>query len=319
VKGAIQDGSGEFETSSGEVTEQRYSIAVAKGGAEAAVIRILSRKLPKLEDIHLDAVSRRAIDWFLEGDGGMFVVTGPTGSGKTTTLYACLSKIDLPETKIITVEHPVEKHLPGAVQIDVREDGDITFKTALKCVVRQDPDVIMIGEIRDNESAAVAVNAALTGHSVFSTIHAIDPVGVLERLCQSFQIDRMTAAQALRLVLSQRLVRRLCPLCKKVGPARAEDLRFFPETDIANPIQATKVGCPACRFTGYAGRIAIAEVLMFDPIMVALVENREPAGVLRARNRERGFLPLGDQASLLAQTGEISFAEAKLLMPTAQI
>ncbi|MDE1169779.1 MAG: ATPase, T2SS/T4P/T4SS family [Verrucomicrobium sp.] len=139
VKGAIQDGSGEFETDEGEVTEQRYSIAVVKGGAEAVVIRLLSRKLPKLEDVHLDAASRRAIDWFLEGDGGMFVITGPTGSGKTTTLYACLSKVDVPELKIITVEHPVEKHLPGAVQIDVREDGEITFKAALKAVVRQDP------------------------------------------------------------------------------------------------------------------------------------------------------------------------------------
>ncbi|MDE1169780.1 MAG: ATPase, T2SS/T4P/T4SS family [Verrucomicrobium sp.] len=177
----------------------------------------------------------------------------------------------------------------------------------------------MIGEIRDDESAAIAINAALTGHSVFSTIHAIDPVGVLERLCQSFNVDRMTAAQALKLVLSQRLVRRLCPLCKEVTPAKAEDLRFFPETDIANPVSARRVGCPACRHTGYAGRVAIAEVLMFDPVMVALVENREPASVLRARNRERGFMPLGQQASILAQTGEITFAEAKLLLPTAQI
>lgn len=312
VKGVFQDGSGEFRSRSGRVYEQRYAIAVAKGGAESLVIRMLDREIPRLDRLHMSPESRRAMDWFLAGEGGMMVISGPTGSGKTTTLYACLGALATPERKIITVEQPVEKMLADAVQIEVREDGEVSFAKALRAVVRADPDVLMVGEVRDPESAGVAIQAALTGHLLLTTVHANDAAGVIERLCQSFGCDPVAVGYALKLVLAQRLVPLLCDLCKNEEPARAEELRWFPPVDdVARPVSARAGGCPACRGLGVSGRLAIAEVLVVDEAMRGLLEGRASPTVLRQKNRERGFPSLGEQAARLALTGRIAMAEAR--------
>lgn len=311
-KGRFQSGAGEFTDQQGRVWEQRYEVCVARQDGEAVVIRMLDRRLPSLDNLSLAQASRRALDWFLSGEGGMLVITGPTGSGKTTTLYACLSALDAPDTKIVTIEHPVEKRLEGAVQIDVREEGAVTFASALRSVVRQDPDVIMVGEIRDPDSARIAVQAALTGHLVLTTVHATDAAGVVERLGTSFGVDRAVLASSLRLVLAQRLVPILCPLCRRIEDAGSDDLRWFPSVDIARPVSGHRVGCPACRFTGIAGRTAIAELLVVDEAMSALLEQGASVGEIRAANRARGHAPLSAQAARMALSGELEMREARL-------
>ncbi|WP_134440841.1 GspE/PulE family protein [Methylacidiphilum caldifontis] len=312
-KGIFQDGSSHY-IYKGTRYDQRYSIVVGQGMEEFTAIRIFSSRIPILDDLNLAPLEYSFLLWFLQNGQGMFVSTGPTGSGKTTTLYAMLNHISSPRKKIITIENPVEKHFPEALQIEVREKAGITFASALRGIVRQDPDVIMIGEIRDRESAQIAVDSALTGHLVFTSIHATDPVGVMERMVQSFGIDRLAVSYALKLVISQRLVSKLCPYCKKLRNATAEDLRFFPHCAIAEPCIAESPGCQACRGTGTAGRMPILELLPFDSEIISLIEKGASPNKLRAHNESRGFKPLSIQAAELFFTGTISKEEALLLL-----
>lgn len=316
--GIMQDGAGYFELN-GKRYDMRYSVCVCKGGEEAMVIRIFSANVPKLEDLGLPLKEMTTLQWCLSQESGMFVTTGPTGSGKTTTLYACLKALDKYSCKIMTIEHPVEKHFENAVQVDVRdaEPDDrnaITFKIALRSALRCDPDVIMVGEMRDNESAQIAVQAALTGHLVLSTVHANDSVGVIERMCGSFGIDRIALGYALKLSVAQRLVTKLCPLCRKTRPAAPEDLRPFPEVSVADPVISERVGCTACRGTGNAGRRSIMEMLPIDSEIIALIEQRASPGEIRTHNHNRGYTNLMQQATLLLLRGEISLDEARTFL-----
>ncbi|ACD83238.1 Type II secretory pathway, ATPase PulE/Tfp pilus assembly pathway, ATPase PilB [Methylacidiphilum infernorum V4] len=312
-KGIFQDGSSSY-LYKGIRYDQRYSIVVGQGMEEYTAIRIFSSRIPILDDLNLPPLEYSFLLWFLQNGQGMFVSTGPTGSGKTTTLYAMLNYISSTRKKIITIENPVEKYFPDAVQIEVREKAAITFASALRGIVRQDPDIIMIGEIRDRESAQIAIDAALTGHLVFSSIHATDPVGVMERMVQSFGIDRLAVSYALKLAVSQRLVSKLCPYCKKLRKATAEDLRYFPHCQVAEPTVAEAPGCQACRGTGTAGRMPILELLPFDSEIISLIENGASPNRLRAHNENRGFKPLSVQAAELFFTGTISKEEALLLL-----
>ncbi|WP_174582563.1 GspE/PulE family protein [Candidatus Methylacidithermus pantelleriae] len=312
AKGILQDGSG-CHLYRGVRYDQRYNIVVAKGMEEAVAIRIFSARVPTLADLQLAALEQRTLLWFLSQGEGMFLSTGPTGSGKTTTLYALLHQLSTPRCKIVTVEDPVEKHFPDALQIEIREEAGITFERALRAVVRQDPDVLMVGEIRDSESAKIAINASLTGHLVLSSIHASDAVGVLERLVQSFGIDRLVAGYALKLVVSQRLVSPLCPYCKKTRPATRSDLALFPPVPIPEPVVAESAGCLACRGTGRAARIPLMELFPIDGEILALIEENAPPWKLRAHNEGRGYKSLATQAAELFLTGVLSREEALLL------
>lgn len=316
--GIMQDGAGYHEVNSKRY-DMRYSICVCKGGEEAMVIRIFSSSVPHLEDLGLPLKEMTTLQWCLSQESGMFVTTGPTGSGKTTTLYACLKALDKTSCKLMTIEHPVEKHFENAMQVDVRdaEEGDrnaITFKIALRSALRCDPDVIMVGEMRDTESAQIAVQAALTGHLVLSTVHANDSVGVIERMVGSFHIDRIALGYALKLSVAQRLVTKLCPLCRITRPASPEDLRPFPEVDVAEPIISDRVGCVGCRGSGSAGRRSIMEMLPIDSEIIALIEQNSKPGDIRAHNQKRGYTNLMRQATMLLLRGEIELDEARTFL-----
>ncbi|WP_246189556.1 GspE/PulE family protein [Methylacidimicrobium cyclopophantes] len=313
AKGIFQDGSG-THLHHGIRYDQRYSIVIAKGMEEVAAIRLLSSRIPSLSDLRLSPLELQTLLWFLKQGEGMFVSTGPTGSGKTTTLYAMLRAVSSARRKVMSVEDPVEKHFPEAVQIEVREKAGITFASALRGIVRQDPDVLMVGEIRDRESAQIAIDAALTGHQVFTSTHANDAVGVVERIVQSFGIDRLVIGYALRLSVAQRLVGKLCPFCKTTRPAEPEEIAPFPPVPIAEPVVAESPGCQVCRGTGIAGRMPVMELLPVDGETLSLFEAGATPNEIRRHNEGRGFKPLSVQAAELFMTGTISKEEAVLLL-----
>jgi type II secretory ATPase GspE/PulE/Tfp pilus assembly ATPase PilB-like protein len=219
---------------------------------------------------------------------GITLVTGPTGSGKSTMLNACIHKIRAPEIRIITVEDPVEYEISGINQCQVQSDIGMTFASALRSILRQDPDVIMIGEIRDAETADIAIRASITGHMVLSTLHTNDSAGAVSRLCD-MGLEPFLLASSLQLVLAQRLVRRICPHCAQKANYTPEQLeyalqalRIKPEQELAN-IDKIKVGagCDRCK-NGYKGRIAVHEVLVIsDKVQQAIIKNA-PTREIRA-------------------------------------
>jgi type II secretory ATPase GspE/PulE/Tfp pilus assembly ATPase PilB-like protein len=316
--GKLQDGAGHIAIA-GMRYDMRFSILVLRGGDESLVIRLFSATIPKLEDLRLPEREMSTLLWFLDQESGMLTSTGPTGSGKTTTLYACLRALSSSKTSLVTIENPVEKHFEPAKQVDVGGDHGISYPDALRAVLRQDPDVIMVGEIRDHDSAHIAVQSALTGHQVLTTVHASDAVGVIERLCGSFDIDRIALAYALKLSVAQRLIKKLCPHCRRTRAARPEELRAFPEVNIPNPEISDRVGCPACRGTGYSGRVLIMEMLPFDSEIVTLIERRAAPREIREHNANRGYTNLLTQATQLLLTGEIELAEARSFLTTKPV
>src|SRR5947199_2712951 len=196
----------------------------------------------------------------VEKPHGLFLATGQTGSGKTTTLYAILQSIYSPELKILTIEDPVEYELPGVAQTPVRPSRNFTFANGLRSILRQDPDVVMVGEIRDSETAEIAIRAALTGHQVFSTLHTNDSTGAVTRLLD-MGVEAFLISSSLEGVLAQRLVRRICPQCKAEWPVSAavrERLEALGAGEF-NHRTYTGTGCEECRDTGYRGRIGIFE------------------------------------------------------------
>jgi len=202
------------------------------------------------------------------------LVTGPTGSGKTTTLYTGLLALNAVTRKIITVEDPIEYQLQGINQIQVRAQIGLSFASLLRAILRQDPDVIMVGEIRDPETAQIAVQAALTGHLVLSTLHTNSAAAAVTRL-RDMGLEDYTLAAVLRGVLAQRLVRRLCEACRRPAPASREMIsRFNIDTGDAEPMLYHAVGCPECRHSGYRGRFAIAEFLTMNAEIEHLVFTR---------------------------------------------
>lgn len=307
--GIIQDGAG-WVMHQGTRYDLRYGVTVVDGGEDAVVIRIFSSSIPDIRAIGLDGTQMKTLDWFMGQDSGMAVFSGPTGSGKTTTLYAMLKALDRPELDIVTIEQPVEKHFEPAKQITVYEEGGLTFASVLRSILRQDPDVIMVGEMRDVPSATKAVEAAMTGHLVLSTTHANSAVGVIDRLAGSFSLDRVSLSCALRLSVAQRLVSRLCPFCKKSRPPRASDLEHFPPVSVARPVICERNGCSLCRGTGLMGRHLIMEIMVCDQAVKEMIAlNRHPQEIEKYC-RARGFPSLVEQAAWLLQNGEISLDAA---------
>ncbi len=269
---------GRFKVKTGDVDlDLRVSFLPTSYG-ESAVIRILNAvKLLSIEDLGFDKHQGAVIDQLIAKPHGIVFVTGPTGSGKTTTLYACLAAINREDTKIITIEDPIEYQLKGIVQVQAYAQIGLTFASILRSVLRNDPDVIMVGEVRDAETAQITIQTALTGHLVFSTLHTNDAASGVTRLLD-MGIEPYLIASSVESFIAQRLVRTLCPQCKIPIPltrAVAEDFGFK-TIDPAMVIYTAK-GCKHCRMTGYLGRQIIGEILNMNDEIRALIMARATA------------------------------------------
>ncbi|WP_153133372.1 GspE/PulE family protein [Dechloromonas hortensis] len=285
---------------------------------EDAVLRVLDKQAlsDRLEGLRLDVMgfdgeTMHRIRRLSAEPYGMLLVTGPTGSGKTTTLYAALSEINRGEDKIITIEDPVEYQLSGVLQIPVNEKKGLSFARGLRSILRHDPDKIMVGEIRDPETAQIAVQAALTGHLVFTTVHANNVFDVIGRFLH-MQVDPYNLVSALNGVVAQRLIRVLCPACAVPSTPEAGQLADA-EIDI-RPGEDWRfrksVGCGACRGTGYRGRRAIAELLALDDEIRELILARAPIRQLKEAARRGGTRSLRESALDLVRAGVTSLEEA---------
>ena len=247
---------------------------------------------------------------------GMLLVTGPTGSGKTTTLYAAISEVNEGSEKIITIEDPVEYELAGVVQIPVNERKGLTFARGLRSILRHDPDRVLVGEIRDPETAQIAVQAALTGHLVFSTVHANHAFDVIGRFMH-MGLDLYNVVSALNAVLAQRLMRRLCEHC--AVPAEPTAAQVAQTESLApGPWQMRRaIGCAHCRHTGYRGRLAVAEVLVLDDELRDLIAARAPMQRIKQAARDRGMQPLRGAALALVRSGGSTFEELQRVVADA--
>jgi len=265
---------------------------------EDAVIRILDKEMitQAIRELRLDLLGfseaiQKKFRKYITQPYGMVLVTGPTGSGKTTTLYAALTEIKSPEDKIVTIEDPVEYQVDGITQIPVNEKKGLSFARGLRSILRHDPDKIMVGEIRDPETAQIAIQSALTGHLVFTTVHANNVFDVIGRFLH-MQVDPYSFISALNCILAQRLVRLLCPRCKVpvryAGPQLAEsglDPARYAESVFYEP-----KGCPDCNFTGYQGRTAIAELLELSDAIREMILEKKPLSEVKKRAKAEGMV-----------------------------
>ena len=308
----------------GRTIDFRVSIMPTVHG-EDCVIRILDKESANKEfrTLNLDVVgfdedTKRKLRKFIREPYGMVLVTGPTGSGKTTTLYACLSEIVSVEDKIITIEDPVEYQLPGVAQIPVNEKKGLTFARGLRSILRHDPDKIMVGEIRDEETAQIAVQSALTGHLVFTTVHANNVVDVLGRFL-NMNVDLYNFVSALNCVLAQRLVRRICPHCRreaKVSPQNLEESGLTADA-IRGVTFFEGAGCIECNGTGFLGRSAICELMDLSDNIRALILEKRPAAEIKRAARAEGMKFLRESAlervfsgiTTLKEVNKVTFVE----------
>ncbi|MBT9516943.1 MAG: type II/IV secretion system protein [Methyloversatilis discipulorum] len=301
----------------GRDIDLRVSIMPSVHG-EDAVLRVLDKehlteelKALTLESLGFDDIARAALRKLAAEPYGMLLVTGPTGSGKTTTLYATIGEINHGLDKIITIEDPVEYQLPGVLQIPVNEKKGLTFARGLRSVLRHDPDKIMVGEIRDGETAEIAVQAALTGHLVLTTVHANNVFDVIGRFLH-MGVDPYNLVSALNGIVAQRLLRLNCRHCAAPQVPEAAQLE---ESGLAGLIGAggydfrAGTGCGHCRGTGYKGRRAIAELLVLDDELRELIVTRAPMRQLKEAARARGTRTLREAGLALVASGETSLAE----------
>jgi type IV pilus assembly protein PilB len=273
------------------------------------VIRLLDKTAIPLDLKGLGLSPRQATDITeaIHQPHGLILVTGPTGSGKSTTLYTCLNLLNEPTTNICTAEDPVEYKFKGLNQVQMKPLINLTFATALRAFLRQDPDIIMVGEVRDPETAQICMRAALTGHLVLSTLHTNDALSSISRL-QDMDLEPFMLASTLRLLQAQRLVRRLCNACK--SPYECD-----PETARRHGLEAGQtlyrpVGCDQCRGSGYYGRIGIFEVIRINPAVADLIQARTPLPEMRAAVRAQGVDLLVHDAVEKARRGLTSLEAA---------
>ncbi|MEA3513305.1 MAG: GspE/PulE family protein [Campylobacterota bacterium] len=292
----------------GKTLDIRVSVLPTFYG-ERVVMRILmqSEDIPTLQNLGIDDSITSQLATLTQNSYGMILVTGPTGSGKSTTLHSLLQTIESPQTNIITVEDPVEYKSDNINQIQVNEKVGLTFASGLRSILRQDPDVIMVGEIRDQETASIAIQAALTGHLVFSTLHTNRAPAAITRLLD-MGLERFLISSSILGVLAQRLVRQLCDECKSEDIIAEHHLKEF---DIDENIKAYKAcGCKSCNFTGYSGRIAIAELFTItDSVKLALQENVDDQQLIGIAIKD-GMVSLTQQLKNMIQSGKTSLEEA---------
>ena len=278
----------------GKMLDLRVS-ALPTNHGESIVMRILDKSslLLGLGDLGFFSDDQATMEKIISLPDGVFLVTGPTGSGKTTTLYACLNSINKPDRKIITVEDPVEYQLSGINQVQVNTEINLTFAAALRSILRQAPNILMIGEIRDLETANIAIQAALTGHLVFSTLHTNDAPSAVTRIVD-IGVKPFLVASSVRAIMAQRLIRKVCQKCKvpyKPTEYEVQLLKLNPdEVKSASLFRGT--GCSECSKTGYRGRMGIYEIFMVDEEVRRLIYEKVPSNVIRVRARELGMRTL---------------------------
>ncbi len=294
----------------GRDVDIRVSIVPTAFG-ERIVLRLLYREsaLLPLDQIGFSGDTLTRFNAMIERPHGIILVTGPTGSGKTTTLYASLSKINSPDKNIITIEDPIEYQLKGIGQIQVNAKIQLTFAAGLRSVLRQDPDVILVGEIRDSETAEIAIQAALTGHLVFSTLHTNDAAGAVSRLLD-MKVEPFLISSSVIAILAQRLVRVLCKQCREpyqMTPAEVAELEFNPSAEGATVYRAK--GCEACFNTGYLGRSAIYELLTVDDDVRQLMMKNNDATTIKALAMEKGMRTLRQDGAARMLEGLTSIDE----------
>ncbi len=295
----------------GKEVDLRVSTVPSNHG-ESIVMRILDKSslllgLPQLGFLSDDEQTFRELIGLPDG---IILVTGPTGSGKTTTLYACLNYINQPDRKIITVEDPVEYELAGINQVMVKPNVGMTFAAALRAILRQAPNIIMVGEIRDAETANIAINAALTGHLVFSTLHTNDAPSAVARLAD-IGVQRFLIASAVRAIMAQRLIRKLCPECRKPVELSESERRMLrvDRSQLAEANLMGPVGCDACRQVGYKGRLGIFEIFEIDDEVRHMINKNLSTPQLRRRARELGMRTLREDGIRKVLAGTTSAAE----------
>ncbi len=288
----------------GRDVDIRVSIIPTSHG-ERVVLRLLDKRkgLLSLADMGLDSHDVKTMERLLARTSGILLVTGPTGSGKSTTLYAALNNLNSPEKNIITIEDPIEYQLKGVGQIQVNPKIDLTFANGLRSVLRQDPDIIMVGEIRDAETAEIAMQASLTGHLVLSTLHTNDSATAITRLID-MGIEPFMVASSLAAVLAQRLVRMICPHCREEYPAERE------YAGIALPPKLFRGrGCDKCFQMGTLGRTGIYELLLIDAEICSMIIKRSPTGVIKEYALSRGMRTLRDDGLAKVAAGITTIEE----------
>lgn len=301
---------------SGQEVDLRVSTLPSSWG-ESVVLRLLGKtsRLPLLSELGVSSDQEKKLLSLAEQPNGIVLITGPTGSGKTTTIYRLLTHLNDGERKIITVEDPVELDLPGVTQVRVRADIGLTFATGLRSILRQDPDIIMIGEIRDSETARIAVQAALTGHLLISTVHTNSALAAVSRLLD-LGVEGYLLADVLRGVAGQRLVRRLCPECRRPATEAEQSEHEYalpdhlgPHLEHEEPAWNEPVGCAKCGHSGYRGRIGLYEVAPASSAMIASLRADGDEDTLTELARADGFLSFADDGYIKARRGETTLGE----------
>lgn len=318
IKDNAQDG--RFSVSIDVADIEIRSSVIPGGYGESIVLRILNPKSisVQLEDLGIEPKLLKILEGEIKKPNGMILTTGPTGSGKTTTLYAFLRKIYNQEIKIITIEDPIEYHLKGITQTQVNSKKDYTFENGLRSVLRQDPDVIMVGEIRDREAAEIAINAALTGHLVFSTLHTNNASGTYPRLID-LGVNSRIISSAILISIAQRLVRKLCDKCKKEIPLKSDKkeiilniLKTIKDDDY-NKTQTEKiwtaVGCMACNKTGYKGRIGIYEAILTNSKIENVIRDNPSEREISIAAEDQGILNMQQDGIIKVLKGITSVDE----------
>lgn len=295
------------------VDRQEYDIRVSvlpTVFGEKVVMRLTSKTALTKEKSQLGLKPEELVqfDRILRNPHGILLVTGPTGSGKSTTLYTALSELNQEDVNIITVEDPVEANIDGINQVHVNPKANLTFATALRSILRQDPDIIMIGEIRDQETASIAVQAAITGHLVVSTLHTNSAAGTITRLAD-MGVEPYLISDAVVGVIAQRLVRRLCPVCKRAKEATAEEKKMLARGEAESLTIYEPVGCPQCDQTGYKGRIGVYEIMEMTPKLKVIISKNGSSEDIKEQALSEGMHTLRMSATQYVLEGITSFSE----------
>lgn len=312
-----QDGRAAVRIKSADIDLRLSTLPTIYG--EKIVIRLLdkARGLLNKAGIGLEGDNLQKYDRLLQNTSGVVLIAGPTGSGKSSTMYTMIGQLNTEQVNLVTLEDPVEYNLDGVNQVQINEKTGMTFASGLRSILRQDPDIVAVGEIRDGETAEIAMRAAITGHLVLSTIHTSDAVATIDRLLDIGVAPYLTAG-AIRGIISQRLVRRVCPNCKKAYTPSDEELSWLGMTNAGGRQFYKGEGCPMCFHTGYRGRTGVFEILTFSRTLREKITARAPRDELRAVIRSSDFSSLLDNARELVLRGVTTAEEAYRTIHTSE-